>query len=84
MNQVLEGFNGTVFAYGQTGTGKTFSMEVCRRRRRRQARSLPPAAEKSRAGRAVSTSPPAHRRRSSLPRARLSVRPPLMRLSVSK
>ena len=27
VNQVLEGFNGTVFAYGQTGTGKTFSME---------------------------------------------------------
>ena len=24
---VLEGYNGTVFAYGQTGTGKTFSME---------------------------------------------------------
>jgi|EP01046_Picozoa_sp_COSAG06_P016013 S-adenosylhomocysteine hydrolase len=27
VNQVMEGFNGTVFAYGQTGTGKTFSME---------------------------------------------------------
>ncbi len=27
VEQVLEGFNGTVFAYGQTGTGKTFSME---------------------------------------------------------
>jgi hypothetical protein len=24
---VLEGYNGTIFAYGQTGTGKTFSME---------------------------------------------------------
>jgi kinesin family protein 3/17 len=24
---VLEGFNGTIFAYGQTGTGKTYSME---------------------------------------------------------
>ena len=24
---VLEGYNGTVFAYGQTGTGKTFTME---------------------------------------------------------
>lgn len=24
---VLEGFNGTIFAYGQTGTGKTFTME---------------------------------------------------------
>ena len=27
---VLEGFNGTVFAYGQTGTGKTFTMEGVR------------------------------------------------------
>lgn len=24
---VLEGFNGTIFAYGQTGTGKTYSMD---------------------------------------------------------
>lgn len=24
---VLNGFNGTIFAYGQTGTGKTFTME---------------------------------------------------------
>lgn len=24
---VLEGFNGTIFAYGQTGTGKTFTMQ---------------------------------------------------------
>lgn len=23
----LEGYNGTIFAYGQTGTGKTFTME---------------------------------------------------------
>lgn len=23
---VLDGFNGTIFAYGQTGTGKTFTM----------------------------------------------------------
>ena len=27
VNQVMEGFNGTVFAYGQTGTGKTWTME---------------------------------------------------------
>ncbi|KAJ3126975.1 Kinesin-like protein kif3b [Nowakowskiella sp. JEL0407] len=27
---VLNGFNGTVFAYGQTGTGKTFSMQGVR------------------------------------------------------
>ncbi|RWS31541.1 kinesin-like protein KIF3B, partial [Leptotrombidium deliense] len=27
---VLEGFNGTVFAYGQTGTGKTYTMEGVR------------------------------------------------------
>ncbi|RZC93239.1 hypothetical protein C5167_030360 [Papaver somniferum] len=27
VNEVLEGFNCTVFAYGQTGTGKTYTME---------------------------------------------------------
>ncbi|KAL8594876.1 Kinesin-like protein kif3b [Nucella lapillus] len=27
---VLEGFNGTIFAYGQTGTGKTFTMQGVR------------------------------------------------------
>ncbi|CAC5380917.1 KIF3A [Mytilus coruscus] len=27
---VLEGYNGTIFAYGQTGTGKTFTMEGVR------------------------------------------------------
>ena len=27
---VLEGYNGTVFAYGQTGTGKTHTMEGVR------------------------------------------------------
>eukprot|EP00049_Salpingoeca_infusionum_P014338 m.267975 g.267975 ORF g.267975 m.267975 type:complete len:780 (-) comp15648_c1_seq1:308-2647(-) len=26
VDSVLEGFNGTIFAYGQTGTGKTFTM----------------------------------------------------------
>ena len=25
---LLEGFNGTIFCYGQTGRGKTFTMEV--------------------------------------------------------
>jgi len=30
VNQVLEGYNGTIFAYGQTGTGKTFTMEGVR------------------------------------------------------
>eukprot|EP01135_Chromosphaera_perkinsii_P006664 Nk52_evm66s554 gene=Nk52_evmTU66s554 len=28
---VIEGFNGTIFAYGQTGTGKTFTMEGVRK-----------------------------------------------------
>ncbi len=27
--QVLEEYNGCVFAYGQTGTGKTYSMGTC-------------------------------------------------------
>lgn len=27
VNEVLEGYNCTIFAYGQTGTGKTYSME---------------------------------------------------------
>lgn len=27
INQVLKGYNCTVFAYGQTGTGKTHTME---------------------------------------------------------
>jgi Kinesin motor domain len=30
VDSVLEGYNGTVLAYGQTGTGKTFSMEGIR------------------------------------------------------
>ena len=30
VNSVLGGFNGTIFAYGQTGTGKTFTMEGVR------------------------------------------------------
>lgn len=28
VDEVLEGFNCTIFAYGQTGTGKTYTMEV--------------------------------------------------------
>ena len=27
VDSVLDGFNGTIFAYGQTGTGKTYTME---------------------------------------------------------
>ena len=27
VDNVLQGFNGTIFAYGQTGTGKTFTMQ---------------------------------------------------------
>lgn len=27
VESVMEGYNGTIFAYGQTGTGKTFTME---------------------------------------------------------
>ncbi|KAH8370985.1 hypothetical protein KR093_005862 [Drosophila rubida] len=30
VSSVLEGFNGCIFAYGQTGTGKTFTMEGVR------------------------------------------------------
>ncbi|TPX47484.1 hypothetical protein SeMB42_g03298 [Synchytrium endobioticum] len=30
VDEVLKGFNGTVFAYGQTGTGKTFTMQGVR------------------------------------------------------
>jgi len=27
VSSVVDGYNGTIFAYGQTGTGKTFTME---------------------------------------------------------
>ena len=27
IESVFQGYNGTIFAYGQTGTGKTFTME---------------------------------------------------------
>ena len=30
VDSVLKGFNGTIFAYGQTGTGKTYTMEGVR------------------------------------------------------
>jgi hypothetical protein len=30
VESVLNGFNGTIFAYGQTGTGKTHTMEGIR------------------------------------------------------
>merc|ERR1712212_561660 len=30
VESVLNGYNGTIFAYGQTGTGKTFTMEGVR------------------------------------------------------
>lgn len=30
VENVLEGYNGTIFAYGQTGTGKTYTMEGIR------------------------------------------------------
>ncbi|OMJ83828.1 hypothetical protein SteCoe_15188 [Stentor coeruleus] len=29
VNSVIEGYNGTIFSYGQTGTGKTFTMIGC-------------------------------------------------------
>ena len=28
VSDVLKGFNGTIFAYGQTGTGKTYTMGI--------------------------------------------------------
>lgn len=31
VSSVLDGFNGTIFAYGQTGTGKTYTMEGSKR-----------------------------------------------------
>jgi kinesin family protein 3/17 len=30
VDAVLQGYNGTIFAYGQTGTGKTYTMEGVR------------------------------------------------------
>ncbi|KAL6559172.1 Kinesin-like protein KIN-5C [Orobanche hederae] len=45
VNEVLEGFNCTIFAYGQTGTGKTFTMEgECKRSKGGPNGELPPEA----------------------------------------
>ncbi|PIN09034.1 Kinesin-like protein [Handroanthus impetiginosus] len=45
VNEVLEGFNCTIFAYGQTGTGKTYTMEgECKRSKSGPNGELPPDA----------------------------------------
>ncbi|GAV82946.1 Kinesin domain-containing protein [Cephalotus follicularis] len=45
VNEVLEGFNCTIFAYGQTGTGKTYTMEgECKRSKSAPSGELPPEA----------------------------------------
>ncbi|MQL77658.1 hypothetical protein Taro_010094 [Colocasia esculenta] len=45
VNEVLEGFNCTIFAYGQTGTGKTYTMEgECKRSKSGPKGQLPPDA----------------------------------------
>ncbi|XP_051132208.1 kinesin-like protein KIN-5C [Andrographis paniculata] len=45
VNEVLEGFNCTIFAYGQTGTGKTYTMEgECKRSKAGPKGELPPEA----------------------------------------
>ncbi|OAY42946.2 kinesin-like protein KIN-5C [Manihot esculenta] len=45
VNEVLEGFNCTIFAYGQTGTGKTYTMEgECKRSKSGPHGELPPEA----------------------------------------
>ncbi|XP_073272504.1 kinesin-like protein KIN-5C isoform X2 [Primulina huaijiensis] len=45
VNEVLEGFNCTIFAYGQTGTGKTYTMEgECKRSKSDPNGELPPEA----------------------------------------
>ncbi|KAH9322163.1 hypothetical protein KI387_016802, partial [Taxus chinensis] len=42
VNEVLEGFNCTIFAYGQTGTGKTYTMEGdCKKTKSGQNGELP-------------------------------------------
>ncbi|KAJ1375875.1 P-loop containing nucleoside triphosphate hydrolase, partial [Sesbania bispinosa] len=45
VNEVLEGFNCTIFAYGQTGTGKTYTMEgECKRSKNGSNGGLPEGA----------------------------------------
>ncbi|KAL5545811.1 hypothetical protein UlMin_005498 [Ulmus minor] len=45
VHEVLEGFNCTIFAYGQTGTGKTYTMEgECKRAKSGPKGELPPEA----------------------------------------
>ncbi|OMO68330.1 hypothetical protein COLO4_29695 [Corchorus olitorius] len=45
VNEVLEGFNCTIFAYGQTGTGKTYTMEgECKKAKMGPNGELPPEA----------------------------------------
>ncbi|KAL2509195.1 kinesin-related protein [Forsythia ovata] len=45
VDEVLEGFNCTIFAYGQTGTGKTYTMEgECKRSKSGPNGELPPEA----------------------------------------
>lgn len=45
VHEVLEGFNCTIFAYGQTGTGKTYTMEgECKRSKSGPKGELPPEA----------------------------------------
>ncbi|KAF5201803.1 Kinesin-like protein kin-5c [Thalictrum thalictroides] len=45
VNEVLEGFNCTIFAYGQTGTGKTYTMEgECKKSKSGSKGQLPPEA----------------------------------------
>ncbi|XP_004303542.1 PREDICTED: 125 kDa kinesin-related protein isoform X2 [Fragaria vesca subsp. vesca] len=45
VHEVLEGFNCTIFAYGQTGTGKTYTMEgECKKAKAGSNGELPPGA----------------------------------------
>ena len=59
VDAVLKGFNSTVFAYGQTGTGKTFTMEgksdVARTKDGRAPRTRPAARSASSRGSSTSS-----------------------------